>query len=140
MSTTPKTTILPQVLKQTTPKNDPTPKPTFTGSVDIDMLHNHPDPNDRAVMAMVTFTPSARTHWHWHERGQTLTVFKGQGWVCDKGGKARRIREGDVLFCPPGTTHWHGADEGCEMMHLAVGLGETRWLEGVSEEEYRARE
>lgn len=136
---------LPSALDQTAPKSSPSEKPTFTGSVAIDMLHSHTPadsiPTDsRTAIAMVTFTPSARTNWHWHERGQTLTVVKGQGWICDKDGKAKRIRKGDVLFCPPGTTHWHGADEGSEMMHLAVGLGETKWLESVSEEEYAARE
>ncbi|KAK4495128.1 hypothetical protein PRZ48_013455 [Zasmidium cellare] len=142
---TPTSVHLPSALNQAAPKSTPSEKPVFTGSVAIDMLHQHSPPSTEpadssAAIAMVTFTPSARTNWHWHERGQTLTVVKGQGWICDKSGKAKRIQAGDVLFCPAGTTHWHGADEGSEMMHLAVGLGETKWLEKVSDEEYAVKE
>ncbi len=62
----------------------------------------------------------------------------GSGWVCDRGGKPRRIRAGDVVVCEAGTEHWHGADEGSVMMHLAISLGVTSWKEEVEEGEWKS--
>ncbi|KAL4905642.1 hypothetical protein BDW74DRAFT_178010 [Aspergillus multicolor] len=107
---------------------------TFTGDVYLELIHVDP----KAVTANVTFTPCARTHWHTHEEGQVIHVTTGSGWICDQGQKPRRIKAGDVIWAPAGTTHWHGADEGSLMSHFVVGLGETRWLGPVSEEEYMA--
>ncbi|KAL4945399.1 hypothetical protein BDV06DRAFT_219366 [Aspergillus oleicola] len=127
--TTPSSTILPT---QKTLK----PTATFTGEVYLDPLSLEAT----ASIANVTFTPCARTYWHTHEGGQVIKVSSGSGWICDKGGKARRIKAGDVIWAKPGTTHWHGADEGSIMSHFVVGLGETKWLGAVSDEEYRERE
>ncbi|KAL4958415.1 RmlC-like cupin domain-containing protein [Aspergillus filifer] len=113
-----------------------TPTTTFTGQVYLDPLSLDPS----AAIANVTFTPCARTHWHTHIGGQVIKVLSGSGWICDKGGKARRIKTGDVIWTSPGTTHWHGADEGSIMSHFVVGIGETKWLEEVTDEEYRERE
>lgn len=87
----------------------------------------------------VTFLPGARTHWHTHENGQILEVKAGSGWVCDKGGKPQRISVGDIVQCPAKTVHWHGADDGSMMMHLAISLGKTTWMEEVSQEDYAAK-
>ncbi|KAE9370669.1 RmlC-like cupin [Stipitochalara longipes BDJ] len=108
---------------------------TFTGDVWLDMIYGGSD----LAMANVTFTPCARTHWHTHEKGQVLHVIQGAGWVCDKGGEARRIKKGDIIWAPAGTTHWHGADDGTLMSHLAIGLGETKWLDAVTDEQYKKR-
>ncbi|KAL4778035.1 RmlC-like cupin domain-containing protein [Aspergillus varians] len=108
--------------------------PTFTGDVFLEQIHRDP----KVGMAHVTFTPCARTHWHTHKEGQVLKVTTGSGWVCDRGATPRRIKAGDVIWAPAGTTHWHGADEGSLMTHFVVGLGETTWLEPVTDEEYRA--
>ncbi|KAI5240367.1 hypothetical protein E4T42_08417 [Aureobasidium subglaciale] len=43
----------------------------------------------------------------------------------DDGGKAKRINEGDVMWCPPGAHHWHGADDGAIMSHFVFALGKT---------------
>ncbi len=61
----------------------------------------------------------------------------GFGRACDKGGKPQPINIGDLIHAPPRTTHWHGAGKDCAMTHLAIGLGETRWLEAVNDEEYK---
>lgn len=107
---------------------------TFTGEVFLDKVTGDKD----VSVAHVTFLPCARTHWHTHERGQILKVVVGSGWVCDKGGKPQRLSVGDVVWAEPGTEHWHGADEGSMMCHLAIGLGETKWNDPVTEEEYGA--
>ncbi|KAH8687037.1 hypothetical protein BGZ61DRAFT_494886 [Ilyonectria robusta] len=89
---------------------------TFTGDVYLDFIHH----DTKAAIANVTFTPCARTYWHTHEEGQML----------------RRIEAGDVVWAAPGTTHWHGADDGCLMTHLVIGIGKTIWHDEVSDEEY----
>jgi quercetin dioxygenase-like cupin family protein len=108
---------------------------TFTGDVWVDAIHMAPD----ASMAHVMFTPCARTYWHTHEHGQLLRVMAGSGWICDKGGIPQRLNVGDTVWAAAGTTHWHGADDGSYMMHLALGLGKTEWLEEVTEAEYLAK-
>ncbi|KAL2817476.1 RmlC-like cupin [Aspergillus cavernicola] len=105
---------------------------TFTGDVYLDLITR----DSKVAVANVTFTPCARTHWHTHEGGQVIRVVTGSGWICDKGGVPRRIKAGDSVWAPPGTTHWHGADDGSLMTHFVVGLGETTWLEAVTDEEY----
>jgi quercetin dioxygenase-like cupin family protein len=109
---------------------------TFTGEVWLDMIHA----DNQIAMGHVTFTPCARTHWHTHEEGQILHVTQGSGWICDKGGEPKRIKKGDMIWAPAGTTHWHGADNGTLMAHLAIGMGATKWLDAVTDEEYNKRE
>lgn len=109
---------------------------TFTGDVYMDKMAG---PQDGIMCNHVTFLPGARTYWHHHERGQILEVKAGSGWVCDRGGVPQRLRVGDIVTCPAGTTHWHGADDGSMLMHLAVSLGKTTWLEEVSEDEYKGK-
>jgi len=112
------------------------PTATFVGEVYLDMICA----DSAAALANVTFTPCARTHWHTHEGGQMIRVLSGAGWICDLGKEARRIKAGDVIWAPPGTTHWHGADDSSIMTHFVVGIGETKWHEQVTDEEYKARE
>jgi Uncharacterized conserved protein, contains double-stranded beta-helix domain len=116
-------------------KNIAKPTATFTGEVYVDLLHI-----DNAVgIANVSFTPCARTHWHTHTQGQMIRVLAGTGWICDKGGEARRIKAGDTIWAPAGTTHWHGADDGSLMTHFVVGIGATEWHDAVTDEEYKRR-
>ncbi|KAK5679781.1 hypothetical protein LTS10_007729 [Elasticomyces elasticus] len=114
------------------------PEQWFSGQVYLDLAEQYTtdDPSNSPVIATVTFTPSARTAWHWHEKGQLIKVVSGSGWICDKGDKARRINEGDVMWCPPGVHHWHGADDNAIMSHFVFALGETKWFEKVTDEEY----
>lgn len=89
--------------------------------------------------ARVTFDKGARTFWHVHSGEQVLYFLKGRGRVQVRGSRASDATEGDVAHISPGTEHWHGAhpEEEDAMRHLALTFGETRWLEPVSEEEYR---
>ncbi|KAF2096001.1 cupin domain-containing protein [Rhizodiscina lignyota] len=120
------------------------PSSLFTGEVFIDTVHNDSGGygtggSDSTIIVNVTFAPGARTHWHTHEKGQLLKVLAGSGWVCDKGGKPKRLETGDVCWCPEGITHWHGADDGSLMTHFAFARGSVQWLEPVSEQEYAAK-
>jgi quercetin dioxygenase-like cupin family protein len=40
------------------------------------------------------------------------------------------------VWIPPGEEHWHGAERESYLLHTAVSLGETEWLEPVSDEDY----
>jgi quercetin dioxygenase-like cupin family protein len=93
----------------------------------------------RLLAARVTFEKGARTFWHIHSGEQSLYFLQGRGRVQVRGGRASDATAGDVAHIPAGTEHWHGAhpDEQHAMRHLAITLGETTWLEPVSEEEYR---
>ena len=94
---------------------------------------------ENLAVANVNFAPCARTNWHKHEGGQLLKVIAGSGWVCDKGGKPRRITLGDTIWCPPGGVHWHGADDETFMAHEAISHGRIDWYSAVTEEEYAAK-
>ncbi|PQE32684.1 cupin domain-containing protein [Rutstroemia sp. NJR-2017a WRK4] len=129
----PSSIIIPASINPSNPVLKPTS--TFTGEVYLELLHSDPS----AAIANVTFTPCARTYWHTHEGGQLIRVISGSGFLCDKGQEARRIKAGDTIWAPAGTTHWHGADEGSIMMHSVIGIGETKWHDAVTDEDYKKR-
>ena len=106
---------------------------TFTGTVWGDPLLKSPD---GVVMNTVYFAPGGRTYWHRHEGGQMLHIASGAGWVAPREGEAASVRAGDVVWAPPGEEHWHGAGEDTLLVHTAVSLGETEWLDEVTAEEY----
>jgi quercetin dioxygenase-like cupin family protein len=106
---------------------------TFTGEVFSDVVL----PASEGVRVQtVTFTPGARTHWHTHERGQLLFVVSGGGHIRVRGQDAQPLRAGDTVWIPPDEEHWHGAGPGTLLVHTAVSLGETRWLEPVADADY----
>jgi quercetin dioxygenase-like cupin family protein len=106
---------------------------TFTGSVWGDPVL---PTTDGTTINDVFFAPGARTYWHRHERGQILVVAVGEGLMGQEGGSVRRISAGDKIWIPAGERHWHGATATTALLHLAISLGSTEWLEPVSEEEY----
>jgi quercetin dioxygenase-like cupin family protein len=106
---------------------------TFTGGVWADAVLSA---TDGVMVNNVFFEPRARTHWHRHERGQLLVVTAGQGRIRSRDGSGDEIRAGDTVWIPPGEEHWHGADSGSYMLHMAVSLGQTEWLDAVSDEDY----
>jgi quercetin dioxygenase-like cupin family protein len=91
---------------------------------------------DAVRAACVVFEPGARTFWHRHTGEQLLHVMAGQGSVMARDGTSRTIRAGDVVHVPAGEEHWHGAQRGSVMIHLAVTLGETQWLDEVTGDDY----
>ena len=79
--------------------------------------------------AVVRFEAGARNHWHSHAGGQLLHVIEGEGWVQVRGQDPQRLHMEDTVVADPGEEHWHGAGRNGPMAHIAVAIGETRWLE-----------
>ena len=122
------------------PPGDRAPADYFTGNVWVKMLL----PNDSTLncqVGNVTFEPSARNHWHKHPGGQILIVTHGIGYYQEKGKAVQIVHKGDVIKCTPGVAHWHGATPDSTFAYIAVSptpKGETKWLERVTDEEYRS--
>ncbi len=116
---------------QSQPRSD-----TFTGEVWATPVV----PGGEGVMVnSVLFLPGGRTNWHRHERGQVLYVTSGRGQIASRDGSGSAIAAGDTVFIPPGEEHWHGAAPDAYLVHLAISLGETQWLEPVSDDDYARR-
>jgi quercetin dioxygenase-like cupin family protein len=106
---------------------------TFSGDVFSDVVL----PATEGVRVQtVTFLPGGRTDWHTHERGQLLFVHSGAGHIRVRGEEAQPLRPGDTVWIPPDEEHWHGGGPESLLVHTAVSLGETRWLEPVSDADY----
>lgn len=108
---------------------------TFTGRVWADPLL---PAADGIVVNNVFFEPGARTHWHTHQVAQVLYVLAGEGRIQARDGSGSRLTAGDTVHIPAGEEHWHGAAVGSYLLHLAISVGETHWLEPVGDDEYRA--
>jgi len=106
---------------------------TFTGQVFGDPVMAT---TDGVTINNVFFAPGARTFWHTHEVGQVLTVLGGQGWVCVEGEAAAPLRPGDTVWIPKGEKHWHGAAADSYLLHTAISIGKTEWLEEVEAGQY----
>jgi quercetin dioxygenase-like cupin family protein len=106
---------------------------TFTGRVWGDPVLGA---EDGVVVNNVFFEPRARTHWHTHEVAQVLYVLAGEGWVQARGGLGGPIASGDTVHIPAGEEHWHGAAADTYLLHLAVSIGATDWLDEVSDGDY----
>jgi len=103
---------------------------TFTGGVHQDtVLENRP----AVAINDVFFEPGGRTYWHSHADGQVLIVRAGQGFIGARGAAAQPIRSGDVVYADPGEEHWHGAGSDTFLLHTAISLGLTTWLEEVAD-------
>ena len=51
-------------------------------------------------------------------------------------GTGSRLQAGDTVHIPAGEEHWHGAAPESFLLHLAVSVGATDWLDAVSDEDY----
>lgn len=125
------TTIFPKGTKIT---ND-----NFIGTAYLEMLIDADSLNPTTV-GNVTFEPRARTKWHMHPGGQILLVIAGVGYYQEKGHTKKVLRKGDVIKCPTNIAHWHGASEDKAFVQVAITnrhLGETVWLNDVTDEEYK---
>ena len=131
----PEMLFIPNEVEDQKPVANATATGTFTGQVY--MLPKQAD--DQTKINEVLFTPGGRTYWHHHENGQMIRVTAGWGWICDKGGKPRKLNKGDLVWCGPDTEHWHGADEKSFLVHEVISYGKTTWQDPVSDEEYNQR-
>jgi quercetin dioxygenase-like cupin family protein len=106
---------------------------TFTGRVWADPVFAA---EDGIMVNNVFFEPGARTHWHTHQVAQVLQVVAGEGRVQSRDGTGSRLQAGDTVHIPAGEEHWHGAAPESFLLHLAVSVGATDWLDAVSDEDY----
>jgi quercetin dioxygenase-like cupin family protein len=86
---------------------------------------------DRALF--VSFSDGARTFWHTHDGVQLLVITEGEGWFQYWDEPKQALAVGDVVVVRPNEKHWHGARRGTNMVHLATLIGETHWLEEVTD-------
>jgi quercetin dioxygenase-like cupin family protein len=100
----------------------------FTGKADLRALIQASQLTPMFA-AVVRFEAGARNHWHSHAGGQLLHIIEGEGWVQARGQAPQRIQLEDTVTSDPGEEHWHGAGSHGPMTHIAVAVGETRWLE-----------
>jgi quercetin dioxygenase-like cupin family protein len=108
---------------------------TFTGRVWVDPVLGA---EDEVSVNNVFFEPGARTHWHTHGVGQVLHVTHGRGllWSSDEG-RGVVLEPGDVAHIPAGERHWHGGAPDSYLLHLAISVGPTEWLEPVTDDDYQ---
>jgi len=85
------------------------------------------------------FEAGARTAWHSHAGGQLLFVEEGRIRIQQKGQAIKEGGRGESFYTPPNVAHWHGAAAGQALVHSAVSYGDTKWMEKVTEEEYRGK-
>ncbi len=107
---------------------------TFTGTVFLDPVLARPE----VSVGNVFFAPASRTYWHSHAAGQVLSVVRGRGLVSNRQGEASFIGAGDVVHAPGGEEHWHGGSHDSYVLHMAISMGRTTWLEEVSDADYQA--
>lgn len=121
------------------PKGERITNNNFKGTVYLKMLMDADSLNPTTV-GNVTFEAGSRTKWHVHPGGQILLVIDGVGYYQEKGQAKKILRRGDVVKCPANVPHWHGASADVPFVQVAVTnrhLGETVWLQEVTEEEYK---
>ncbi len=106
----------------------------FTGTVFLDPVLAVPE----VSVGNVFFAPASRTFWHSHAGGQVLSVVRGRGLVANRLGEASFIEGADVVYASGGEEHWHGGAHDSYVLHTAVSMGLTTWLEEVSAAEYQA--
>jgi quercetin dioxygenase-like cupin family protein len=107
---------------------------TFTGNVWGENRITDAETNVR--VNSVEFLPNSRTYWHHHTGGQVLVVTAGRGWVGTRDGTVVEVAAGDVIWTPPNVDHYHGARDDSFMLHDAISLGNTVWLEPVADADY----
>jgi quercetin dioxygenase-like cupin family protein len=107
---------------------------TFTGTVFGENRITDAETNVR--VNSVEFMHSGRTYWHHHTGGQVLIITAGRGYVGTRDGTVIEVSAGDVVWTPPNVDHYHGAREDSFLLHDAISLGETVWLEAVADADY----
>ena len=105
---------------------------TFTGDVWGDAVLG----DEGLIVTNVFFAPRARTYWHRHGVAQVLHVVSGRGLLWSDEGSGSVLEPGDVAHIPAGERHWHGGGPDTALLHLAVSVGPTEWLDEVSDDEY----
>lgn len=121
------------------PKGEKITNNNFKGTAYLKMLMDADTLNPTSI-GNVTFEAGARTKWHIHPGGQILLVIDGVGYYQEKGQGKKILRKGDVIKCPANVPHWHGASADTAFVQVAITnrhLGETVWLQEVTDDEYK---
>lgn len=84
------------------------------------------------------FAAGSRSNWHSHAQGQLLMVQEGRARTQERGKPPRELPPGQPWWTPANVEHWHGAAPEQDYVQLTISLGEVKWLEPVTEKEYRA--
>ncbi|SRR5258708_2345752 len=107
--------------------------PRFTGKSET------MDGKDLSV-ARRSFEAGARSAWHSHDNGQLLMVEKGRMRTQKRGQAIKDFGVGESDYTGPNVQHWHGAVPGEAFVQINVGFGGgSKWLEDVTDAEYRGR-
>lgn len=121
------------------PKGNRITNDNFTGIAYLKVLMDA-DSLNPTMVGNVSFEAGARTKWHVHPGGQILLVLGGVGYYQEKGQAKKILRRGDVVKCPANVPHWHGVSQELAFVQMAITnrhLGETVWLQRVTEDEYK---
>jgi quercetin dioxygenase-like cupin family protein len=115
-------------------QQSPNPNVNFTGTV------TRLESNIRVRAACIHFDSGARTKWHVHERGQVLLCEEGVARTQVRGHPVQELHPGDTAYVLGGVPHWHGAVAGqsTTLFSVDVSDGQTKWLDAVTEAEYKA--
>ncbi len=103
----------------------------MTGTVYRAMFGKNPSGGEVSAH-LVQFEAAARTHWHTHDGEQILIVTAGTVIVQRENLPAVRLESGQAIRLPANERHWHGSAGGVAA-HIAVNLGNTVWLEDVTD-------
>jgi quercetin dioxygenase-like cupin family protein len=95
-------------------------------------------PADKLRTLRLKFPKGSRSNWHSHTWGQLLMVEEGHGLTQDRNGPVKVMSPGQPWFTKAGVEHWHGAAVDEDMVQLTIYEGEVKWLEPVTDAQYRA--
>lgn len=88
--------------------------------------------------ARLKFAAGSRSNWHSHGQGQLLMVQEGRARTQERGKALREVLPGQPWWTAANVEHWHGAAPDQDLVQLTISMGEAKWLEPVSDKEYRA--
>lgn len=93
---------------------------------------------DQSRVSRLHFAAGSRSNWHYHTTGQMLMIIEGRAVTQVRGGPLREMRAGEPWYTDAGVQHWHGAHPQEDAYQLTISMGETVWLEPVTDAEYLA--
>ena len=95
------------------------------------------EPSDKISTSRLKFPKGSRSNWHTHSWGQLLMAEEGRGLTQERGGPVREVLPHQPWFTKAGVEHWHGAAPDVDMLQLTIYEGDVKWLEPVTDEQYR---
>lgn len=92
----------------------------------------------KMTVSSLKFPKGSRSNWHSHATGQLLMVQEGRALTQDRGGQVREIGPNQPWWTPGGVEHWHGAAQDVDLVQLTIYEGAVKWLEPVTDQQYKA--